>query len=42
LMAQAQSLRAITPDLAVLIGLGVAVLVLATRIFSFDPAAAGS
>lgn len=42
LMAQAQSLAAVTPDLLVLLGVGIAVLVLATRIFRFDPSSAGS
>ncbi|MGH7642400.1 MAG: ABC transporter permease [Candidatus Dormibacteria bacterium] len=42
LMAQAQSLAQVTPDLLVLVGVGVAVLAVATRIFRFDPAAAGS
>jgi len=42
LMAQAESLGAITPDLLVLVGVGIAVLVVATRIFRFDPASTGS
>jgi ABC-2 type transport system permease protein len=42
LMAQAQSLSAVTPDLLVLIGIGIVVLVLASRIFRFDPSSAGS
>ncbi|MGA7172716.1 MAG: ABC transporter permease [Candidatus Dormiibacterota bacterium] len=42
LMAQAQSLGAVTPDLLVLVGIGVVVLVLASRIFRFDPSSAGS
>ena len=41
LMAQAQSLGAVAPDILVLIGVGVAVLVVATRIFRFEPSSAG-
>lgn len=43
LMAQAQDLsQVLSPDLLVLLGVGIAVLVVATRIFRFEPAAAGS
>lgn len=42
LMAQAQSLAAVSPDLLVLVGVGVVVLVGAARIFRFDPGAAGA
>ena len=42
LMAQAQTLAAITPDLLVLVGVGIVVLVAAARIFRFEPGAAGS
>lgn len=42
LMAQGQQLTAVAPDLLVLLGVGVGVLAVATRIFRFEPAAAGS
>ncbi|HUY24760.1 MAG TPA: ABC transporter permease [Candidatus Saccharimonadales bacterium] len=43
LMAQAQRLsQVLSPDLLVLLGVGTAVLLLAARIFRFEPASAGS
>ncbi|MGC1406880.1 MAG: ABC transporter permease [Candidatus Dormiibacterota bacterium] len=43
LMAQAQQLsQVLSPDLLVLLGVGIAVLLLAARIFRFEPASAGS
>jgi len=42
LMAQAQSLGAVTPDLLVLLGVGMVVMLVAARIFRFEPSSAGS
>ncbi|HEY6538905.1 MAG TPA: ABC transporter permease [Candidatus Dormibacteraeota bacterium] len=42
LMAQGENLATVLPDLLVLVGIGAAVLVLAARIFRFEPASAGS
>jgi len=43
LMAQGQQLsQVLSPDLLVLLGVGIAVLLLAARIFRFEPASAGS
>lgn len=42
LMAQGQGLGAVTPDLLTLLAVGVAVMVVAARIFRFEPASAGS
>jgi ABC-2 type transport system permease protein len=42
LMALGNSLSTVAPDLLVLVGVGIVVLVVATRIFRFDPASAGA
>jgi len=42
LMALGNSLATVTPDLLVLVGVGIAVLLVAARIFRFEPSSAGS
>jgi len=42
LMALGNSLGTVTPDLLVLVGVGIAVLLVAARIFRFEPSSAGS